>query len=100
MPDKTHIVSYRIGDAGNADARQSSLLETACHLSEDGVWEETTSLILLKSDKSARQIATDLYMRSAMRHDLDTLLVIDLDTKTYSTQGKVEYPNTLDSYFD
>ncbi len=100
MPEKTLIVSFRIGDAGRADARRNSLLETAYHLSNGSVWEETTSLLLLKSDKSAHQIASDLYLRSTMRHDLDTLLVIDLDSKHYATHGKVEYPKTLESFFE
>ena len=96
---KTHIVSFRIGEVENAVARRNSLVRTAHHLSKVAVWEETSSLILIKSNQSAHQIASDLFMLSVMRHDLDTLLVIDLETKRYSTQGKVDAPVVLGSFF-
>ncbi len=99
MPARTHIVSFRIEDAGNADARRNSLIEAVHRLSDVTVWEETTSLILLKSEKSVHELASDLYMLSEMRHDIDTLLVIDLTTARYATHGKVEFPSTLESFF-
>lgn len=57
----TYVVSFRIGQDSEYAQRWKSVVEAIHNQADDGTcWEETTSLIIFRSSKSAEQIALDV----------------------------------------
>ena len=96
----THIVSFRIDyDAGYAGRWDSTVEAIRAQALGGKTWEETTSFFLIRSNKSADDLARDIYIGSSFDNTKDTLLVVDVTNNTHATRGNVDYPNTLDSFF-
>ena len=96
----THMISFRIQHDTEHTDRWSSTIEAIRNEASDGVtWEETTSLILLKSSKSAEVLAMSIYVNSKFDVTKDKLLVVDATTGTYATRGQIDYPATLAGMF-
>lgn len=96
----THIISFRIAHDSTATARWESTVEKIRSEAKDGVtWEETTSFFLINSDKSASDLAWSIYVGSKFSGVSDKLLVVDVARNTYATQGNIDYPATLASFF-
>ena len=95
----THIVSFRISDGpGHAD-RWASVTSAIEREAADGrTWEETTSFYLLRSPKSAKDLADAIYYRSKFSPSRDILLVIDANN-AHAAHGAIKYPATLESFF-
>ena len=96
----THLISFRIQyDADHTD-RWSSTIEAIRNEASDSVtWEETTSLIILRSSMSAEMLATSIYINSKFDVTKDKLLVVDATTGAYATRGQIDYPATLAGMF-
>lgn len=95
----THIVSFRIAQDANATERWASTVARIKAESTDGSWDETTSLILIKSEKSAVDLASSIYFGSLLDASKDKLLVVDITRNAYATRGQIDYPATLASFF-
>jgi hypothetical protein len=91
--------SFRIAREGDYNERWASVVAALKKESSDRIWEETTSLIVLQSNKSAEAIAQSVYLGSSMT-DRDILLVVDLSYKTHAIKGENKYPNTLSALMD
>lgn len=96
----SYLVSFRIADDADYSDRWSSTV-SAIHSEADdrSYWEETTSLIVLNSNKTPADLALSVYLGSKFNSTKDTMLVVNANTGMYATQGKVNYPNTLASLF-
>lgn len=96
----TFLVSFRIAnDAGYSNRWASTVAAIHREASGGTFWEETTSLVIIKSDKTADSLAASIYLASDFLISKDTLLVVNANTGAYSTRGKVDYPATLASLF-
>ena len=100
-PMATHLVSFRINhDSGHSD-RWASTVSAIRSEAEGGTsWDETTSLVVLKSNKTADSLAASVYLGSSFSPTKDTLLVVNASNGTYATRGKIDYPATLASLFN
>ncbi|MFD1342757.1 hypothetical protein [Litorisediminicola beolgyonensis] len=93
----SYMISFRIANNSTYLNRYNSLVERVKFEAEDGLaWEETTSLIIIRSSKTAEQLAGAIYLGSEMSL-LDTLLVVNASTGIFATRGEVKYPATLAS---
>lgn len=92
----TYIISFRIlSDSTHAD-RWASVVDTIHGEAANGtVWEETTSLIILRSQKSPDALASSIYLGSSFSPSKDKLLVVDAHSGAYATRGEFDYPATL-----
>lgn len=96
----THIISFRIAnDSTYADRYESVVKAIKAEAEGCTTWEETTSLNVLKSPKTADSLASAIYVGSTFYTHKDTLLVVNASNGTYATRGEVQYPSTLDSLF-
>lgn len=96
----THIISFRIASDSTYADRYESVVNAIKSEAESGTtWEETTSLVVLKSSKSADALAGAIYVGSDFYIHKDTLLVVNASNGTCATRGKVKYPATLASMF-
>lgn len=96
----THIVSFRIDYDATHSARWSSTVQAIRDLADNGkTWEETTSLIILKSSLSAEEIARSVYYESTFDPAKDSLLVVNSSANVHATRGKIDYPATLAGMF-
>jgi hypothetical protein len=91
--------SFRIAREGDYNERYNSLVTALRKESIDSVSEETTSFILIKSNKSAEAVAQSAYLGSSM-NDRDVLLIVDLSYKSSAIKGENKYPNTLAALLD
>jgi hypothetical protein len=96
----TYLISFRIAQNATHAYRSNSTIE-AIRREAIGrtTWEETTSLFLLQSAKSATDLATTIYATSGFDANTDKLLVVDMYRNTYATRGKIDQPATLASFF-
>ncbi len=53
-------------------------------------WEETTSLVVLKSDETPERLAGFIAANSDFSSKKDTLLVVNTSKNTFSTKGVIE----------
>lgn len=91
-------VSFRIKQTGDHAGRYQSVVERIRSEAIDGqYWEETTSFTVLRSNKSAADLADAIYFGSEFMTDWDKLLVVNLSVKDHATKGNIEYPATLAS---
>jgi hypothetical protein len=89
-------VSFRVGEQGDSHDRRLSIVEKIQDQAlNNDTWEETTSLFILQSNKSADALASTICSFSFMNPSCDALIVIDLSSPGYATRGKIEYPFTL-----
>lgn len=96
----TYMISFRIASDSEHSARWASTVAAIRREAIGGTyWEETTSLVVLKSDKLPDALANSIYVGSEFNSTKDTLLVVNTANSTYATRGKVEYPATLDGLF-
>jgi hypothetical protein len=97
----THVISFRIASGPDYDKRWASVVSAIKSQTSDGLtWEETTSFVLIRSAKSAQDLARAIYLGSDFSNSRDTLLVVDVDRKEHATQGLINYPSTLASFFN
>lgn len=95
-----HIISFRIAYDQSYDDRRDTTVNAIVKEAKGGkTWQETTSFVLIESDKSAFDLAFAIYYGSQLDAAKDTLLVIDLTHNAYATRGRIEYPATLGSFF-
>ena len=91
-------VSFRIKQIGDHASRYESVVKCIRAEAIDGdTWEETTSFVVLKSDKSAQDLCDAIYFGSEFMPDWDKLLVVNLSVKDQATKGAIDYPATLAS---
>ena len=96
----THIISFRIAnDSTYADRYASVVDKIRMEADDNTTWEETTSLFVIRSTKSADSLAGSIYVGSEFYSQKDTLLVVNASNGTYATRGEVKYPATLASLF-
>tara|TARA_R110002072_G_scaffold16590_11_gene64532 strand:+ start:108 stop:437 length:330 start_codon:yes stop_codon:yes gene_type:complete len=96
----TYMISFRIASDSDHSSRWASTVAAIRREAIGGAyWEETTSLVVLKSDKVADSLASSIFIGSEFNSTKDTLLVVNTANSTYATRGKVEYPATLDGLF-
>lgn len=96
----THIISFRIANDITYAARYESVVNAIRAEAESGTtWDETTSLFVLKSSKSADALAGAVYIGSKFHTTKDTLLVVNTSNSTYATRGEIKYPATLANLF-
>jgi hypothetical protein len=88
-------ISFRVAELGDAASRRASIVEQIRKEALDRTWEETTSFLLIASNKTTEALAQSIYLNSEMINEWDKLLVMDLSTKSYAVFGKIEYPSTL-----
>lgn len=94
----TCIVTFRLHDDLAASARWTSIMNRIRGEAIGATWEETTSFVLLKSDKSAKALAEAIFREAAMS-SLDKLVVINLDDRTHYPVGAVDDRQLLSSFF-
>ena len=96
----TFMISFRIASDSDHSNRWASTVAAIRREAIGGIyWEETTSLIVLKSDKLADSLASAIFVGSEFNSTKDTLLVVNTVSNTYATRGKVDYPSTLNGLF-
>lgn len=95
----THIISFRIAQDPQATERWASTVARIKAEADSGSWDETTSFFLIKSDKSAVDLASSIYFGSSFDASKDKLLVVDVTRNAHATRGQIDYPATLASFF-
>lgn len=96
----TYIIAFRIADGPNYVDRWESVVAAIRAQATGGTaWEEATSLIVLKSGKTAETLARDIYLDSNLNIVEDLLLVVNTNDNTHATRGNIEYPATLGTFF-
>ena len=95
----TYLISFRVANDRTYADRYASLVDTIKSEAENSTtWDETTSLIIIKSSKSTQTLATAIYLGSSVASS-DTILVVNASNGTYATRGEVKYPSTLANLF-
>lgn len=89
-------VSFRIESEGNYNDRWASIIDAIRKESSEAPWEETTSFLIIHSDKTADAIASSVYLGSSMTAG-DLVLVLNLSFKDHAVRGNAKYPYTLAS---
>ena len=96
----TYMISFRIASDSDHSSRWASTVAAIRREAiGDTYWEETTSLIVLTSNKWADTLASSIFVGSEFNSFKDTLLVVNTVNNTYATRGKVDYPATLAGLF-
>lgn len=95
----TKAISFTIAyNATYAERRQSLIGAIRGQAHGGRTWEETTSLILLRSSRTAQDLLNTIYFGSqANANSGDRILVIDIATGTHAAVG-MEYPHLLGSF--
>jgi hypothetical protein len=85
-----YAISFRVEYEGDYDGRYASLVEAIrAQASGTDWWEETTSFMLITSDKSPAKLADDILSASTFDATKDLLLVIYLSgNQGYAIRGK------------
>ncbi|NYT81449.1 hypothetical protein H0A70_08095 [Alcaligenaceae bacterium] len=94
------IVTFRIKDDKDYQARYDSFMETAKSLAKYSPWDQTTSFLALQStdaNATSSSLCSSLYVDSKFDSTKDVMVVVDLDKRTKSTKGKIEYEGLLDA---
>ncbi len=92
----TYLIAFRLEHNFTYNARYQSVMSRLRTEAEDRrCWDELTSLIVIKSSKSAEQLARSIYYGSDFMSTIDKLLVIDAHSGDYATYGEIEFPATL-----
>lgn len=85
----TYIISFRVVNDRTYSDRYGSLVDRIKSEADGGTtWEETTSLIIIKSAKSAENLASAIYFGSSIA-TTDTILVVNATNGTYAARGEV-----------
>ena len=94
-------ISFRIARKGDHQDRYQSLVDKIDDMFPVGErWDETTSFVLVSGVGTAKIIGRMLYFGTLLNAAYgDTVLVIDLDSRTHAAFGEVQYPHTLASFF-
>ncbi len=96
----TYMISFRIASDSDHSSRWASTVAAIRREAIGGTyWEETTSLVVIRSDKAADSLASSIFIGSEFNSTKDTLLVVNTTNTTYATRGEVKYPATLDGLF-
>ena len=96
----TYVISFRIADNSTYPDRYESTMQAIRREASNGTtWTETTSLVILRSDRAADSVASSIYTGSSFDVKTDTLLVVDAIGGHYATRGVIQYPATLDGMF-
>lgn len=91
----TYMIAFRLAWGDNYTDRWASVVAAIRRQAIGPTWEELTALIILQSDNSADEVASAIYVTSALDITKDTLLVVDVDGGGYAIRGKIEDPATL-----
>lgn len=95
-----YVISFRIDDDFASNIRRKSLIEAIRREAEMGrTWEETTSLVVLKSDKSPRTLANSITTGSSFDLTKDKLLVVNTATGVAASSGKIDDLGRLRALF-
>lgn len=96
----TYAISFRIAHDADHSNRWSSTVDAIRNEALGGsYWEETTSFLVIRSHKTAQDLATAIYVCSSFNSTKDTMIVINCDNGAHCTYGEVMYPETLASLF-
>lgn len=84
-------ISFHVRQGDDYKDRYDSLVEAikVQAESQDDIWEETTSFILLISRKNSKGLMADILEAASINAD-DILLVINLSEKGYTPHGVVD----------
>lgn len=93
----TRIASFRIDhDDGYSDRYNSTTRAIRSEALGGTIWDGTTSFIILRSQKSASELADAIYYGSSLSPFTDTLVVLDPSNGDASFRGIVPDKPTLD----
>lgn len=96
----THIVMFRLDYNSTYSDRWASVIKAIRAEADGNTWEEMTSIIVLKSTKSADELARNIYLYSDFDAATDKLLVVNSTNNTHATRGEFDYPATLAGFFN
>ncbi|WP_320194947.1 hypothetical protein RMR10_011835 [Agrobacterium rosae] len=91
-------ISFRIADKtttlGTYQDRYDSFVDLVKASSVDGVWDETSSFILIKNDAStSKALANDFRLLTMIDPEVDLAIVINLSMKSHAVVGTPEEPD-------
>ncbi|SFD19332.1 hypothetical protein [Tropicimonas isoalkanivorans] len=96
----TYMIAFRLNmNATYSDRRDSVVRAIRAEANGSTTWEEMTSLIVLRSNKSADELARSIYVSSLFDGTSDALLVVNMDNNTHATRGEIIDPLTLGTFF-
>jgi hypothetical protein len=95
----TYVIAFRLQWGADYSDRWSSVMKAIRNQAIGQTWEELTSLVVLQTIKSADEVASSIYINSALNAITDTLLVVNVDNGTYATRGKIDEPAKLATLF-
>jgi hypothetical protein len=82
------VISFRIGDKPNYSEIWASVDKAVRSEATGGTaFNETTSVYVIKSSKSAADLLSALYYGSDLLESRDGLIVVDLSSKDYASLG-------------
>lgn len=93
------LATFRLKEGSDYTKRWQSVVTRIKSEATGPTWDETTSVIIFKSPKSAAALLNDIRLGSEIRKNEDHLLIINLTQKEYAEFG-AQYPATLKSLMD
>lgn len=93
-----YAVSFELKSDDSYSERYASLMEQL-NLDTTNYWDETTSVVLVKSNETIEAFEDRLYFDSLLIKEKDKLLVIDHANSSAVARGPFKYPNTLEGHF-
>ena len=95
-----YAVSFDIKADSTYSERYTSLMDQLRKTpGSPGLWSETTSVVLLRSDETIEELEHRLYYSSQLSSAKDKLLVIDTHSGVAVARGPIAYPATLAAHF-
>ncbi|MDJ0992508.1 MAG: hypothetical protein QNI90_02970 [Dinoroseobacter sp.] len=95
-----YLVAFRLHHDDTYSERWDSVVRAVRAEAEGGViWEELSSLIVMKSERSVLDLAQAIHEASSIRDSNDLLMIVNPATKEYACVGAMKYPTTLKTLF-
>lgn len=82
------VISFEIGDRGDAAARRSSLIDKIAIEAMGSTWA-SDHLIVMNSDKTTADLAFFLFHGTSLDRYQDQLLVFNLERGDFAAHGRV-----------
>ncbi|MEQ8645347.1 MAG: hypothetical protein RIB50_19955 [Marinovum algicola] len=96
----TYIVMFRIEFDESYSERWDSVVSAIRREAIDGItWEEMTSVIVIKSQKSAEDLARDIYVNSSFDVAKDKLVAVNAGTGEAAKRGTIQSSETFRRMF-
>lgn len=95
-----YAISFELkADSTYSERYQSLMDEIRKTPGDPGLWTETTSFALIRSNEKIDDLDHRLYVKTSFDHTRDRILIIDHANNVAIARGKIEYPATLKSHF-